>query len=60
MAVISSGTLWKLPRRTRFSVNSLNHRSTRFSHEALVGVKCSVNRGCFSSHARTLGCLWVA
>ena len=31
-----------------------------FSHELEVGVKCSSNRGCFASHALTLGWLWVA
>ena len=39
MAAINSGTLSKLPRRTRFSVSSRNHRSTRFSHDELVGMK---------------------
>ena len=55
MAWINSGTLPKLPRRTRFSVNSRNQRSTRFSHDELVGVKCSMKRGCFPSQAFTLG-----
>ena len=59
MAAINSGTLSKLPRRTRFSVSSRNHRSTRFSHDELVGMKWRVNRGCLSSHARTLGSVWV-
>ena len=30
-----------LPRRSFLVVSSENHRSTRFSHELLVGVKCS-------------------
>ncbi len=40
------------PRRTCFSVRSPNQRSTRFSHEALVGVKCAWNRGRLASHRR--------
>jgi hypothetical protein len=36
----SSGTLLKTPRRIRLRVISPNHRSTRFTHEELVGVKC--------------------
>ena len=59
IAAINSGTLSKLPRRTLFSVNSLNHRSTRFKQDEIAGVKCRVNRGCFSSHAFTLDWLWV-
>jgi hypothetical protein len=35
-------------------------RSTRFSYEALVGVKCRLKRGCLSSQAFTSGVLWVA
>jgi hypothetical protein len=57
MAWINSGTLPKPPRRTRFSVNSRNQRSTRFSQDELVGVKRSMNRWCFSSQAFTLGWL---
>jgi hypothetical protein len=34
--------------------------STMFSHEQLVGVKCSVIQGFFFSQASMLGCLWVA
>jgi len=40
IAAISSGTLLKTPRRIRLRVISPNHRSTRFTHEELVGVKC--------------------
>ena len=39
------------------AVKSANHRSTRLSHEALVGVKCTWNRGCAfepSANARVL------
>ena len=38
MASVSSLTLVKVPRRRRLSVSSLNHHSTRFSHELEVGV----------------------
>jgi hypothetical protein len=40
MATINSATLWKFPRRMRLRAISANHRSTRFSYEELVGVKC--------------------
>ena len=40
MAAIRSGTLGKTPRRRDFSVSPRNQRSTRFSQELLVGVKC--------------------
>jgi hypothetical protein len=30
------------------------------SHDAEVGVKWKVQRGCRASHWRTFGCLWVA
>ena len=33
------GTEWKTPRRIRFCVSVLKKRSTRFSHEELVGTK---------------------
>jgi len=39
-AAISSFTLRNTPRRIRLSAMSLNHRSIRFSHELLVGMKC--------------------
>ena len=32
----------------------------RHRHDEEVGVKCRWNRGCLSSQARTLWCLWVA
>ena len=35
-------------------------RSTRFSHELLVGMKCTWKRGCRVNQAHTLGCLCVA
>ena len=34
--------------------------STALSQDAEVGVKWKVQRGWRASHARTLGCLWVA
>ena len=43
------------PRRSRSVVMSRKKRSTMFSHEAEVGVKCIVKRGCLSSHCWTLG-----
>ena len=33
--------------------------STALSHDAEVGVKWNVQRGCRVSHLRTCGCLWV-
>jgi len=40
MASINSATLVKTPRRSRSVVMSRKKRSTMFSHEAEVGVKC--------------------
>jgi hypothetical protein len=46
MSFSSSVTLrWADLRSFRF-VSSANHRSTRFSHDELVGVKCRRKRGC--------------
>ena len=50
----------KDPRRRALSVSSRNHRSTRFSQELEVGVKCRWKRGWAAIHAFTAGCLWVA
>ena len=44
-----------LPRRMHLAVISAKKRSTRFIQDALVGVKCSLKRGCFSSQACTSG-----
>jgi len=33
-----------------FGKSSRKNRSTMFSHEALVGVKCMTKRGCLASH----------
>jgi hypothetical protein len=35
-------------------------RTTRFSQQAWVGVKCTWTRGLPVSHALTAGCLWAA
>ncbi len=45
MAATRSDTLWNTPRRIRFVGISRNQRSTRFNHDALVGVKCKIKRG---------------
>ena len=45
MSVLSSRTERWVPRRSFLVVSSENQRSTRFSHEELVGVKCRTNRG---------------
>ena len=60
IAMISSSTSRKTPRRRRFCVRSRKKRSTMFSQELLVGVKWMWNRGCRASHCFTFGCLWVA
>ncbi|AKL64227.1 hypothetical protein M444_00805 [Streptomyces sp. Mg1] len=41
--------LWT-PRRICLLVSSANHRSTRFSQDEPVGVKCRWKRGWASSH----------
>jgi hypothetical protein len=46
MASSSSATLVNTPRRMRFSVSSAKKRSTMFSHDAEVGVKCRWKRWC--------------
>ena len=51
--------LSKLPPRMACAVIRPYQRSTRLSHEALVGVKCRWKRGCAASHCLTAGCLWV-
>ena len=56
MSASSSVTLRCADRRSFRFGSSANHRSTRFIHEALVGVK----RGWRSSHLRTASALWVA
>src|SRR3954471_5774189 len=54
MSVLRSRTERCAPRRSFLVVSSANQRSTRFSHELDVGVKCRTKRGCASSH------LWIA
>ena len=46
IAVLSSVTSLKVPRRMRWRVISAKSRSTRLSQEQDVGVKCSVKRLC--------------
>jgi hypothetical protein len=46
MALLSSATLLKTPRRMRFRVISAKNRSTMLIQEAEVGVKCKWKRGC--------------
>ena len=60
MAVTSSGRLVNTPRRSLFSEMSRKNLSTMFRHDADVGVKCMLNRGCLASHSCTAGCLCVA
>jgi hypothetical protein len=60
IAAVRSVTLAKLPRRSAWRSMIEKNTSTRFSHYAEVGVKCSWTRGCLASQPRTTGCLWVA
>ena len=46
-------------RRSFLVVSSENQRSTRLSHDELVGVKCSTNLGCAVSQRRIAGVLCV-
>ena len=48
-----------MPRRSFLLVSSANQRSTRFSHELQVGVKCRTNRGWAASQRWIAGVLWV-
>ena len=52
MAATSSGTLVKTPRRSRSVLMSRKYLSTILSHDAEVGMKCMLNRGCFASHSK--------
>src|SRR5713101_1713776 len=56
-ALVSSSIEQKTQRSSRRRCSSANHRSTWFSHEEYVGVKCSAKRGCSSSHLLTAGAL---
>ena len=60
MSASSSVTLRCAERRSFRLVSSANHRSTRFIHDELVGVKCRWNRGWRSSHFFTSAVLCVA
>jgi hypothetical protein len=60
MACSRSATDWNTPRRRRLRVRAEKKPSTALIQEAEVGVKWNTQRGCRSSQARTLGCLWVA
>jgi hypothetical protein len=55
MALTSSDTLVNTPRRRRSVVMSRKNLSTMFSHDAEVGVKCMLNRGCLASQTCTAG-----
>jgi hypothetical protein len=46
--------IWRRPLMSR------KKRSTMFSQDAEVGVKCTLKRGCLASHCATPGCLCVA
>ena len=59
MAACSSTSEAKLPRLSRRRLSLAKRPSTALSHEAEVGVKWKVQRGCRASHARTFGCLCV-
>ena len=56
IAALSSATLVNAPRRRRFSVSSLNQRSTRFSQELHVGMKCRCHRRAVRQPLPDLGC----
>jgi hypothetical protein len=55
----SSAVLLWLLRRKACSVRLANQRSTRFSHDEYVGVKCRRKRGCRLSQRRIAGVLWM-
>jgi hypothetical protein len=59
MSLLSAGTERCVERLSFLVVSSPNQRSTRFSYEELVGVKCRTNRGCASSQRLIIGVLCV-
>src|SRR5215212_7563866 len=62
MSWLSAVTVRCAPRLSSLLVSSPNQRSTRFSHELEVGVKCTTKRGCALSQrliARRLVCAAV-
>src|SRR4051795_10688826 len=59
MSVLSWRTERCAPRLSFLVVSSANQRSTRFSHELDVGVKCTTKRGCAASQRPIAGVLCV-
>src|SRR3954468_12390627 len=59
MSALSWRTERRAPQRELLGLSSANQRSTRFSQELDVGVKCRTNRGCAVSHVWIAGVLWV-
>src|SRR6188472_1662548 len=59
MSALSSPTERWVPRLSFLLLSSANQRSTRFSQELEVGVKCKTNRGWAASHFWIAGVLWV-
>ena len=59
MSALSSRTDRCAPRRSFLVVSSASQRSTRFSHEELVGVKCKTKRGWAVSQRWMAGVLCV-
>src|SRR3954454_10806688 len=59
MSVLSWRTERCAPRRSFLVVSSADQRSTRFSHELVVGVKCRTNRGWAARHFWIAGVLCV-
>src|SRR6266851_2902590 len=57
MASSRSATDRNTPRLRRRFVSLAKKPSTALSHDAEVGVKWKVKRGCCASHLRTFGCL---
>src|SRR5438552_13664890 len=57
MAASRSATDRNTPRLRRRVVSLAKKPSTALSHDAEVGVKWKVQRGCCASHLRTFGCL---
>jgi len=60
MAACKATREWNTPRFNRRLVSLAKKLSTALIHEAEVGVKWKVKRGCRASHLSTLGCLWAA
>ena len=58
--VVRSLTEVNTPRPSAWRWMTPNHTSTRLSHDADVGVKCTAMRGLSASQALTSEVLWVA